>query len=144
MSPMVRRSLTIEHALLGFLQQSPLHGYQLHQQVSDPAGLKLVWYVKQAQLYSLLGRLEEAGYITSSIQQQETRPARRVFQLTKAGLEAFQNWLYSPVSRPTANAPGIPGEAVFCTDRRRRGVQPPDCRTTPDLPAMVGEAEDIS
>jgi DNA-binding PadR family transcriptional regulator len=97
---MVRRSLTIEHALLGFLKQGPLHGYQLHQQVNGPAGLKRIWYVKQAQLYALLGKLEEAGYITSSIQRQETRPARRVFQMTRTGLEAFQNWLSNPVERP--------------------------------------------
>ena len=97
---MVRRSLTIEHALLGFLQQGPMHGYQLHQQLCDPAGLKQVWRLKQAQLYALLGKLEEAGYVASSIQQQETRPARRVFRLTPAGQEAFQNWLFSPVQRP--------------------------------------------
>jgi DNA-binding PadR family transcriptional regulator len=97
---MIRRSLTIEHALLGILQQGPLHGYQLHQRLSDPAGLKRVWYVKQAQLYALLWKLEEAGYITSSIQQQETRPPRRVFHLTDSGDEAFKTWLYSPVQRP--------------------------------------------
>lgn len=100
MSPMVRRSLAIEHALLGFLHQGPIHGYQLHQQLCDPAGLKQIWYLKQAQLYALLGKLEEAGYLTASVQQQETRPARRVFQITRTGQEAFQNWLYSPVLRP--------------------------------------------
>lgn len=100
MSPMVRRSLSIEYALLGFLQQGPVHGYQLYQQLCDPLGLKQIWYLKQAQLYALLGRLEEAGYVTASIQQQETRPARRVFHLTSAGRDAFQNWLYSPVQRP--------------------------------------------
>lgn len=100
MSPMVRRSLTVEHALLGFLQSGPMHGYQLHQQLRDPAGLKQVWYLKQAQLYALLGKLDEAGYITASIQLQETRPARRVFSLTPTGREAFQNWLVSPVQRP--------------------------------------------
>ncbi len=100
MSPMVRRSLSIEHALLGFLQQGPLHGYQIHQQLGEPSSLKQVWYLKQAQLYALLGKLEEAGYITASIQPQETRPARRVFHLTTVGQEAFQSWLFSPVPRP--------------------------------------------
>jgi DNA-binding PadR family transcriptional regulator len=100
MSPMVRRSLSIEHALLGILRQGPLHGYQLHQRLSDPAGLKQVWYVKQAQLYALLGRLEEAGYVASSVQQQETRPTRRVFHLTETGEQAFQTWMFNPVLRP--------------------------------------------
>ena len=100
MSPMVARSLTIEHALLGFLQPGPMHGYELHRQMETPAGLQQVWYLKQAQLYALLGKLEEAGYITSTLQPQETRPARRVFQMTTAGQAAFQNWLTSAVPRP--------------------------------------------
>jgi DNA-binding PadR family transcriptional regulator len=100
MSPMVRRSLSIEHGLLGILRQGSMHGYQLHQRLSDPADLRRVWYVKQAQLYALLGKLEEAGYITSSVQPQETRPARRVFHLTETGEQAFQTWLFNPVLRP--------------------------------------------
>ena len=100
MSPMIRRSLTIEHALLGFLRQGPLHGYQLHQQLCNTAGLNQVWYLKQAQLYALLGKLEGDGYVTSTLQPQETRPARRVFCLTPSGEAAFQAWLFSPVSRP--------------------------------------------
>jgi len=100
MAPMVRRSLTIELALLGYLRPGPLHGYQIYQQLGDPAGLKPVWYLKQAQLYALLAKLEEAGFIRGSIQQQEARPARRVFRLTETGQEAFQNWLFSPVQKP--------------------------------------------
>ena len=100
MSPMVRRSLTIEHALLGFLKQSPLHGYQLHQELCDPGGLGRVWRIKQAHLYALLDKLEEVGYITSSLHLQEARPARRVYQLTANGQRAFQEWLFTPVQAP--------------------------------------------
>ncbi|OGO38519.1 MAG: hypothetical protein A2W35_17110 [Chloroflexi bacterium RBG_16_57_11] len=97
---MVRRSLTIEHALLGVIQQGPLHGYQLHQQLCDPHGLGVVWRIKQAQLYAWLDKLEGDGYITSSMQPQETRPARRVYQLTAFGQRAFQEWLSTPVHAP--------------------------------------------
>jgi DNA-binding PadR family transcriptional regulator len=100
MSPMIRRSLTIEYTLLGFLFQGPLHGYKLHQQLSDPAGFKSIWLLKQAQLYALLDKLEEAGYIAGTNQQQEARPARRVFRLTPAGQAAFQDWISNPVQRP--------------------------------------------
>jgi PadR family transcriptional regulator AphA len=100
MTPMVRRPLTIEHALLGFLQPGPMHGYQLHQQIRDPQGLGGAWYLKQAQLYALLDRLEGEGYITSSLQLQEARPVRRVYQLTTSGQRAFQEWLATPVQAP--------------------------------------------
>lgn len=100
MSPMVRRSLTIEYALLGLLMPGPLHGYQLHQQLCDPYGLGLVWRIKLARLYAWLEKLEGDGFITSSLQPQETRPARRVYQLTTQGQRAFQEWLSSPVQAP--------------------------------------------
>jgi PadR family transcriptional regulator, regulatory protein AphA len=100
MSPMVRRSLTNEHALLGFLKQGPLHGYQLHRQLCDPLGLGRVWRIKQAQLYALLDKLEGDGYITSSLQLQETHPARRVYQLTASGQRALHEWLSTPVQAP--------------------------------------------
>ena len=100
MSPMVSRPLTIEYALLGFLLPGPLHGYQIYQQLCDHSGLRQVWYLKQAQLYALLAKLEEAGYISGTIQQQESRPARRVFQLTASGKEMFQSWSSSAVLHP--------------------------------------------
>ena len=100
MSPMVQRSLSVEFALLGLLQGGPLHGYQLHQRLMDPAGLGRVWRIKQAHLYALLERFEEAGYIFSTLQPQEDRPTRHVYQLTDSGQAAFQKSLSSPVERP--------------------------------------------
>jgi PadR family transcriptional regulator AphA len=98
MSPLTRLPLTVEHALLGFLRAGPLHGYELHRRLSDPAGLGQVWHLKQAHLYGLLNRLEDEGYLTSRQQAQPTRPARKLFRLTSAGRAAFLDWVQSPVT----------------------------------------------
>lgn len=100
MSPMISRPLTIELALLGYLRQGPLHGYQIHQRLQEPEGPGLVWRLKQAQLYALLGKLEEHGLLLSTLQAQETRPTRRVYRLTEKGGTTYENWLSSPVSTP--------------------------------------------
>jgi len=97
---MAHRSINVEYALLGFLQQGALHGYQLHQQLNDPNTLGRVWRVKQARVYALLDTLEHAGSITSSIQQQDSYPARRVFELTALGRRSFEKWLSNPVQNP--------------------------------------------
>lgn len=99
MSPMKRSPLTIEHALLGFLAQQPMHGYEIYQRLSEAQGLGLVWHIKQSQLYALLGKLEGAGYIEARREPQENRPPRKVYELTESGVEAFQHWLESPVPR---------------------------------------------
>lgn len=93
-----QNSLTIEHALLGFLYREPKHGYAIHQELTNPAGLGPVWELKLSSLYAMLGKLEEAGYITATTEPQENRPPRKVFRLTDEGQRAFLDWLQRPVS----------------------------------------------
>ncbi len=99
MSPMIRQPLTVELALLGFLREGPLHGYEIHRRLSDPAGLGEVWRLKQSHLYALLSRLAEEGYLASTIKAQETRPQRRQYRLTKVGRTTFMDWVQEPVAR---------------------------------------------
>lgn len=91
-------AFTIEHALLGFVHERPIHGYELYQQLSAPTGLRQVWRLKQSQLYALLAKLVEQGYLTSKVQIQETRPSRKIYTLTDEGRAAFLQWLHSPVA----------------------------------------------
>jgi DNA-binding PadR family transcriptional regulator len=94
---MRQSSLSIEHGLLGFLRREPKHGYAIHQELADPNGLGQVWQIKLSRLYALLGKLEDAGFITATIEPQENKPSRKLFQLTKVGERAFEGWLQSPV-----------------------------------------------
>lgn len=97
MSPMVRLPLTVELALLGFLRQRPMHGYEIYQTLAEPTELGMVWRLKQSQLYALLGRLEGEGYLVAEVEAQGSRPPRKVFHLTEAGREAFLTWVRTPV-----------------------------------------------
>lgn len=94
---MIRLPMTIEYALLGFLVQQPRHGYEIYQQLLAEDGLGLVWRLKQSQLYALLTKLEQQGYITATLEPQDARPPRKMLQLTAAGREVFLDWLRSPV-----------------------------------------------
>lgn len=90
----------MELALLGYLYQQPLHGYQLYQMLSNSTGLGLVWRLKQSQLYALLGNLETGGLVKSTIQHQDVYPPRKVYELTQSGREAFMEWVQSPIDTP--------------------------------------------
>lgn len=89
--------LSTEFALLGFLRRQSMHGYEIHQQLSDATGLGLVWRLKQSQLYALLAKLEREGYVTTTVEYQDTRPPRKMFELTEAGRRAFLEWVERPV-----------------------------------------------
>lgn len=70
----------------------------MHQALSDQAGLGSVWRVKLSQLYALLGKLENAGYISATTEPQENKPPRKLFHLTSAGETAFLTWVEQPVA----------------------------------------------
>ena len=92
-----RAPLSIEWSLLGFLAEQPLHGYEIHQRLSQAAELGLVWRLKQSRLYALLTRLEERGYIDYTMEHQDARPPRKVYAPTPEGKAALVTWLRTPV-----------------------------------------------
>jgi DNA-binding PadR family transcriptional regulator len=94
---MVKLPLTIEHALLGFLREHPMHAYEIHQTLLRPEALGLVWHLKQSLVYVMLERLEEAGYITTTLEPQNSRPPRKLLHMTPSGRAAFDRWLALPV-----------------------------------------------
>ncbi len=95
-----RLPLSHEYALLGFLSHRPMHAYEIHRRLRQASGLRLIWTVKQGQLYALLARLEDEGAIASTLEPQEGHPPRKMLSLTSQGEAVFQRWLVEPVRRP--------------------------------------------
>lgn len=83
-----------EYALLGALMTQPRHGYEIRAFLREELGP--TWHIPTSQLYAQLKRLEGMGRLYSSLEAQETRPARRVFELTEKGRETFLSWVRSP------------------------------------------------
>ncbi|MEI7772339.1 MAG: molybdate ABC transporter substrate-binding protein [Chloroflexales bacterium] len=100
MSPRHQAPLTIEHALLGFVRQQPQHAYAAYQQLSAPDALGSVWQLKLSHFYALVTKLEQAGYLATTLEPQGTRPPRKVLHVTEAGDAAFAHWRTSPVDDP--------------------------------------------
>jgi PadR family transcriptional regulator, regulatory protein AphA len=94
-------ALSPEYVLLGFLNQQPAHGYDLHERIE--AELGQIWHISLSQTYNILNRLETQGYITGVLQEQEKLPARNRFRLTAAGRRRFEDWL-STASEPSTRA----------------------------------------
>ncbi len=90
-----RRRLPLEQALLGFLMQGPVHGYDLHRRVEDELGV--IWYMGISNIYGALKRLEQAGCVKATLSPQEGRPSRKVYRITPAGEQSFLDWVRQPV-----------------------------------------------
>ena len=85
----------MKHAILGFLIDQPMHGYELKRALS-PA-LPPERRVNDGVLYPLLKRMEADGLISGRVERRDGAPDRRVFHPTEAGRRAFDEWLESTV-----------------------------------------------
>ena len=92
-------ALSPEYVLLGFLNQQPAHGYDLHERIE--AELGQIWHISLSQTYNILNRLETQGYIAGVLQEQEKLPARKRFRLTAAGRRRFEDWLSTATESST-------------------------------------------
>lgn len=95
---MVAGPLALELALMGFLRERSMYPYEIFQVLAQRRALGRVWHLKQSQLYALLDRLEEAGYIATETELHGNRPPRKVMSLTASGRAAFDEWLLTPVA----------------------------------------------
>src|SRR5579875_2338133 len=80
----------LEIAVLGLLNESPLHGYELRKRLSSLLGTFRAF--SYGSLYPTLRRLSEAGWISEESPLETGGPARsrrgeRVYQLTAEGKE---------------------------------------------------------
>ena len=86
---MPRKGATLELAVLGLLQESPLHGYELRKRLN----LLLGWtrLLSYGSLYPALKRMLRAGWITevTTMSPGVSRRQRIVYQITPAGAEFF-------------------------------------------------------
>ncbi|MBP9041570.1 MAG: PadR family transcriptional regulator [Anaerolineaceae bacterium] len=89
-----------EYALLGFLYHKPVHGYELHKQITDPDSVGMIWGLKLSNMYAQLDKLDRMGLITGKLQSNEQRPARMEYALTAQGKSLFNGWLFEPVKHP--------------------------------------------
>jgi len=100
MSPMMKQSLTVEYALLGFLWKEPLHGYDIFNKLKDSVEFGFAWRIKKSKLYALLNKLEQNNWLERDNEMENAQSTRKYFRLTEKGRLIFLNWVKSTVDLP--------------------------------------------
>jgi DNA-binding PadR family transcriptional regulator len=83
--------MSLEYAILGFLNYHPYSGYDL-KKIFDTS-VRHFWPADQSQIYRTLSRLAEQGLLELEKVPQQARPDRKVYHITPAGREALLSWL---------------------------------------------------
>lgn len=84
----------LELAILGFLQDEPLHGYDLRTRLAALTGH--VRPIADGTLYPMIKRLEAAGLIEREAQPGRVAAPRHVLTLTAAGVDELLRRLRDP------------------------------------------------
>ncbi|MDP4177624.1 MAG: PadR family transcriptional regulator [Bacillota bacterium] len=88
--------MSLEHAMLGFLQFTPLSGYDMKKMFDT--SVRHFWAADQSQIYRTLARLINDELIWSETIIQDSRPNSKVYHITQKGKKEFNKWLTSSVT----------------------------------------------
>src|SRR5512139_757589 len=95
--------MSLPHALLGLLQYKPATGYELKQTFTR--SIHFFWNATLPQIYRTLGDMEGRGWLTVTVEHQDGKPSRKVYQVTESGKEEFQRWMREPLAAPQFRVP---------------------------------------
>lgn len=87
--------MSLEQAILGFLNYRPYSGYDL-KKIFDTS-VRHFWPADQSQIYRTLSRMNKEGWVDIEMVHQESRPDRKLYHITTAGQEALRQWLATPL-----------------------------------------------
>jgi PadR family transcriptional regulator PadR len=69
--------------ILRLLQERPMYGYELRQEINKRFG----WKPPMVTSYTVLYRLQRDGYLTIEWKEQRGKPARKYYKITRKGQE---------------------------------------------------------
>jgi len=82
----------IQPAILAILAAKPLHGYLVVQSLTDMPMFE-GHEPDNTGVYRFLNAMEERGLLTSSWDMSDSGPAKKLFDLTKAGRQCLAKWV---------------------------------------------------
>ena len=91
--------MSLRNAVMAALLDGPASGYDLAK--AFDASVANFWICTPQQLYRELDRMEADGLVEARTVEQERRPNKRLFSLTREGLEALTEFTAAP-HKPTA------------------------------------------
>ena len=87
--------MSLAHAILASLEFQPMTGYDLKKFFDTSVGH--FWTTTQSHIYKALNDLEKEGWVQKEIIEQEDRPNRKEYSITKTGQAELHRWLTTPL-----------------------------------------------
>jgi DNA-binding PadR family transcriptional regulator len=88
--------MALEHAILVSLTEQASTGYDLARRFDKSIGQ--FWTATHQQVYKVLGRMEQAGWVVATVVAQDGRPDKKVYEVTADGRSALAAWIAEPAT----------------------------------------------
>ncbi|MET9847494.1 PadR family transcriptional regulator [Streptomyces ossamyceticus] len=92
--------MALRNAVMAALLEGEASGYDLAK--AFDASVANFWMSTPQQLYRELERMEAEGLVAARVIEQQRRPNKRLFSLTKAGRAAVHAYTAEPLGKPSA------------------------------------------
>jgi DNA-binding PadR family transcriptional regulator len=90
--------MPVKHAILGILKEVPRHGYELKSIFDERIGN--FWNLNYGQIYTTLDRLEKEGFVSGTEEEQDSRPDKKVYDISLKGVQELERWLQELATKP--------------------------------------------
>jgi PadR family transcriptional regulator, regulatory protein AphA len=96
--------MSLTFTILGFLNHSPMTGYDLKKVMDNST--QFFWHAELSQIYPTLKSLEKDGLVDVHVTPQEGKPDRKEYSITKRGRDELIKWLQEPLDQiPATKSP---------------------------------------
>lgn len=95
--------MSLKHVILGFVEMSPLSGYDLKTMFDS--SVKFYWSATHTQIYRTLDEMLADGWLNVEIVPQTERPNKKVYSITEQGRAELRRWLELPFDLPSSHHP---------------------------------------
>jgi DNA-binding PadR family transcriptional regulator len=87
--------MPLDHAILAFLEHSPMSGYDLKKAFDQ--SVAHFWSATQSHIYKSLDNSEKKGWAVTTLIAQDGRPSRKEYHITGEGRAELRRWLTTPL-----------------------------------------------
>jgi PadR family transcriptional regulator AphA len=103
--------VSLRHALLGVIKDTPLTGYDLVRHFQGTVGF--LWSAPQSQIYPELRRMESEGLIQAKIAPRGKKAQKRIYSITPEGMAELRRWATDFMPMPAQRDPIVLKAAFF-------------------------------
>lgn len=90
--------MNVKTLCLAILHEKDATGYEIRK-LSTEGEYAYFLEASFGSIYPALAKLEEEGLVTSRVEAQDGRPAKKIYSITDDGRTAFQNSLFDPLDK---------------------------------------------